>query len=76
MTQGNFSWLPDLEDAGYEAADITSLLIDTANPGPWVIFDNPDIHPHEGEVDINLHQPVCAHNRRSTDTKGSSPFDT
>jgi hypothetical protein len=66
VAQKNFCWLLDVKDVGFNAADITSLLLETANTGPWITLERSDIHTPEGEVDVGLHQPSCAHNRRST----------
>jgi ankyrin repeat protein len=75
VAQGNFNWLLDLKDAGFEAADITTLLLETANTGPWIVFERSDIYALEGEVDVDLHQPSCAHNRQPADKKDGPPFD-
>jgi hypothetical protein len=33
VAQGDFNWLLDLKDAGFKAADVTSLLLETAKTG-------------------------------------------
>jgi ankyrin repeat protein len=74
VAQENFGWLLDLRDAGFKAADITSLLLKTVNIGPWVTFERSDIHSPKGKVDIDMHQPSCVHTRQSKDINDGPPF--
>ncbi|KAH7231110.1 hypothetical protein BKA59DRAFT_488822 [Fusarium tricinctum] len=67
VAQESFSWLFDLKDAGFEAADMASLLLETTSTGPWIPLERSDFHPLEGEADVELHQPSCAHKKQSTD---------
>ncbi|KAI0117938.1 hypothetical protein GGR51DRAFT_500601 [Nemania sp. FL0031] len=75
VAQGDFSWLRDLRDEGLEAKDIALLLFELGETSPWVAVGKLDTIVLKGDVDLNLHQPSCAHNKRPTGTREDSPFD-
>jgi hypothetical protein len=53
VAQRDFNWLLDLKDIGFEAADVTSLLLETAKTVRWIRL--PDITVSPSEVIINFH---------------------
>jgi len=72
VAQRDFNWLLDLKDIGFEAADVTSLLLETAKTVRWIRL--PDITVSPSEVIINFHQVCCAHKQNSTEARKSLFF--
>ncbi|KAI1125855.1 hypothetical protein F5Y10DRAFT_294334 [Nemania abortiva] len=74
VAQGNFGWLLDLKDEGFEADDIASLLLEMPKTDPWTDFGKSDVNTPEGNIDPDLHQSSCAH-KQPPNTKADSAFD-
>jgi ankyrin repeat protein len=72
VAKGDFNWLPDLKDAGFEAADIASLLLETAKTEPWISLS--DITASRSEVINDFHQICCAHKQNPTEAEQDPLF--
>ncbi|KJZ68254.1 hypothetical protein HIM_12358 [Hirsutella minnesotensis 3608] len=73
VAQGKYSWIAHLKDEGLTADEIMNLVLHAAaQSGPWISVDHSDIHVPKDKVDVNLHQPCCAHKLRQKDTKRST----
>jgi ankyrin repeat protein len=72
VAKGDFNWLPDLKEAGFEAADMVSLLLEKANTGPRISL--PDAATSLSEVIVDFHQRSCAHKQNSTEAGQSLLF--
>jgi ankyrin repeat protein len=69
VAQDKFEWLLDLKDASYRVADIISLLFEATSKSPWIAFERPNIDISKGKLNVDVHQPVCAHHVSSTDKR-------
>jgi ankyrin repeat protein len=75
VAQDKFEWLLELKDAGFDVPDIVPLLFKAMNKNPWIPFERPNINMSNGKVNVNFHQPSCAHHGRSGNRKDDPLFD-
>ena len=64
----DFTWLHELDEAGYSVREIAKLILEDINDSPWIHF-TPQVHTRS-PVRINFHVPDCAH-QISVNTKPS-----
>ncbi|KAL9098636.1 MAG: hypothetical protein Q9163_005743 [Psora crenata] len=55
----DFTWLRELDEAGYSVREIAELLLEDISDSPWIHF-TPQVHT-KSPVRINFHVPGCAH---------------
>ncbi|KAI9148867.1 LOW QUALITY PROTEIN: Glycogen synthase kinase 1 [Paramyrothecium foliicola] len=73
IARGDFAWLGVLRSEGITSKEIAEALRSAGGDEPWILSANSDISIPEDKVDVELHQPRCAHNLRKemTDAPGN-----
>lgn len=65
----DFTWLQELDEAGYSVREIAELLLEDIKDSPWIHF-SPQMHP-KSPIRIDFHISDCAH-QISLSTKPAS----
>ncbi|KAM5344778.1 hypothetical protein ACJ41O_010640 [Fusarium nematophilum] len=61
VAQGDYAWLRELEDLGYERDDIADLLLEDAGDSPWIFFTPTAEQPPKPQVQADHHLEGCVH---------------
>lgn len=59
VAQGEYRWLEELKDLGYNYYDIAELLLDEASQSPWVFLNG--LGHHDARIHFNFHARNCIH---------------
>ena len=58
---GEYSWIKELDEAGYSHEEISHLLFEEANDAPWIYFEPQALHRPVVYPKAKVHIPGCVH---------------
>jgi tetratricopeptide (TPR) repeat protein len=59
VTQGEYSWIRELDETGYTRNEIAELLFEQTGDTPWIYFESTTFEPLD--LQTSLHLPGCVH---------------